>query len=154
MTASQAGEVVIGSVRIKADVVSRDEREGGLRAILNFGHNVGHALEMLTGYSRFLHGEAVAIGMAAEARIAEAAGLCGEDTVERIDSLLKAAGLSTSPGEGVSTAKIIEAFGRDKKTLAGIPKFIMPREIGRVEIVANLDAAAVLEGLLMTGFSK
>ena len=151
MDAARAGEVVRRSVEIKAEVVSRDEREAGLRAILNFGHTVGHALEALTGYSRFLHGEAVAIGMVAACRIGREAGLCGDEPAERVSALCALAGLPIS-GEGFSAARVAEAFARDKKSVRGAPRFVLPEEIGRVKIGCEIAPETVAAGLRSAGF--
>jgi len=152
MDAETAGEVVLRSVEIKADVVSRDEREEGLRAILNFGHTVGHALEVVTGYSRYLHGEAVSIGMAAAARIAASLRMCGRDVGERIVALSAKVGLPVSP-DGVAAADVIASLARDKKAVAGRARFVLPREIGRVEIVDAVEEAVLRKALLETGFA-
>jgi 3-dehydroquinate synthase len=144
--------VVLRSVEIKADVVSRDEREGGLRAILNFGHTVAHAVETLTGFTTYLHGEAVSIGMAAAANVAEVMGLCDGSVGERISALCEALALPLR-APNISAAEVIEAFGRDKKTVGGVPRFVLPREIGKVEIGVRVDEGALREGLVETGFS-
>jgi 3-dehydroquinate synthase len=129
---------------IKAEVVAADEREGGLRAILNFGHTFGHAVEALSGYGTVLHGEAVAMGMVAAARLAERLGLCSASLSDRIRNLLARAGLPTDypalPKDGFLTT-----IGHDKKTVAGQPRYVLPTEIGRVEIRADVDEAVMLE---------
>ena len=152
MDAATAVEVVGRSVEIKADVVSRDEREGGLRAILNFGHTVAHALEAVTGYSRFLHGEAVAVGMVAACRIGEELGMCGGDLAERTATLCARLGLPVT-GEGFSAADIMAAFARDKKSVAGAPRFVLPERIGTVRIGCEVGADALARGLSKTGFA-
>jgi 3-dehydroquinate synthase len=129
---------------IKAEVVAEDEREGGLRAILNFGHTFGHAVEALSGYGTVLHGEAVAMGMAAAARLAERLGLCPGEVPTRLHALLGRAGLPTDyptlPKDGFLTT-----IGHDKKAVAGRPRYVLPTAIGRVEIRADVDEALVLE---------
>lgn len=152
MDAATSGEVVRRSVEIKADVVSRDEREGGLRAILNFGHTVAHALEAVTGYSRFLHGEAVAIGMVAACRIGEELGMCGGEVAERTEALCARLGLPVS-GEGFSAGDIIAAFARDKKSVGGAPRFVLPEKIGTVRIGCEVGADALEKGLSKAGFA-
>jgi 3-dehydroquinate synthase len=126
---------------IKAEVVSRDERESGLRAILNYGHTVGHALETETGYAAFLHGEAVAIGMRLEAELAHAMGLLTRDEVTTIVRLLEAFGLPSQLPRGVPPDKLISLMALDKKAEGGELTIVLPHEIGRVEIHrrANLD---------------
>ncbi|MHC4713060.1 MAG: 3-dehydroquinate synthase [Planctomycetota bacterium] len=152
MDADTAAAVVLRSVEIKAEVVSADERESGLRAILNFGHTVGHALEALTGYSKYLHGEAVSIGMAAAANVAAALGMCDRKDAERIRALCAEAGLPVST-EGVAGADVIAAFARDKKAVGGKPRFILPSRIGKVEIVDGVDESVVRNALVETGFA-
>jgi 3-dehydroquinate synthase len=128
--------VIATSVRQKADVVSRDERElTGLRATLNYGHTVGHAVEMLTDYRRFLHGEAVAIGMVAAARVSQALGECDAKTVERIRTLLARAGLPTDLPADLDHAALALAMRGDKKTRAGRIRFVALQAIGRVKLV-------------------
>jgi 3-dehydroquinate synthase len=137
--------VIAESVRLKAEVVSSDERENGLRRVLNLGHTIGHALEAETKYRRFLHGEAVAWGMIAAARIA--AG------VERIDSA--AAGRITSavrrlgplPTVEVRSRNLLRRLKSDKKTRNGVVHFVLPTEIGKVEIVNDVPEAVVVEAI-------
>ena len=129
-----AGEMhdLIGrSIEIKAGVVERDERESGLRKILNFGHTLGHAIEQLSGYS-ILHGEAVAIGMALEARLGERAGLTEEGTARRIEGCLRSAGLPTGRPRGMHSADIIAATRGDKKTRQGNVEYVLPVRIGEM----------------------
>jgi 3-dehydroquinate synthase len=128
---------------IKAEVVAQDEREGGLRAILNFGHTFGHAVEALSGYGTVLHGEAVAMGMVVAARLAERLALCPAGLVERIRALLARAGLPTDYPR-LSKADFLATIGHDKKAVGGRPRYVLPREIGRVEVRADVDEAAVL----------
>ena len=129
------------SVRLKAQVVSADEREGDLRRVLNFGHTIGHALEAATAYRRFLHGEAVAWGMIAAARIARELGCCPADVQERIrEAVLRWGSL---PAVTVQTAKAIKLIGSDKKTEAGVLHFVLPTRIGHVEVVKNVPESSV-----------
>jgi 3-dehydroquinate synthase len=153
MNADLAARIILRSVEIKAAVVSADERESGLRAILNFGHTVGHALEALTGYQKYLHGEAVAVGMIAAANIAVSASLCPSSVAERIWKLVAAVGLPTGP-EKVRTGEILAAVARDKKAVAGKARFVLPREIGRVDVVDDIPFEAVRMGLALTGFAE
>jgi 3-dehydroquinate synthase len=128
--------VVATSAHQKADVVSRDERElTGLRATLNFGHTVGHAVELLTDYRRFLHGEAVAIGMVAAARVSEALGTCDGAVVTRIRDLLGRAGLPTGVPEDLDRRALALAMRSDKKSKSGKIRFVAVRQIGQVELV-------------------
>jgi 3-dehydroquinate synthase len=121
-------EIIHRCVRIKLEVVRRDERESGLRMILNYGHTVGHALERASNF-RLSHGEAVAIGMHAEARIARGLGLCGTKFVERQARLLERFGLPTRvPRLG----GILRAMAHDKKRLGRAIRFVLPRGVGRM----------------------
>ena len=140
---ARALEFVIGcSARQKARVVGRDERESGLRQILNFGHTIGHALESVTRYRRFLHGEAVAWGMLGAARIAVAARLLGEESALRITRLIVRCGeLPSLPG--FSSAALLRAIGRDKKSRGGNVGWVLPREIASVEYGVKVPDAVV-----------
>jgi 3-dehydroquinate synthase len=126
---------VATSCRLKADVVSRDEREEtGLRAVLNFGHTIGHAIEAVAGYGgKFQHGEAVAVGMVLESRLAEALGWIGPDTTARLEALLRRFGLPTSIGS-LKPDALLDAMTRDKKNRCGKVRFVLPRRIGHVEL--------------------
>jgi 3-dehydroquinate synthase len=124
-------EVIATSCAIKARVIEKDEREDDHRAVLNFGHTVGHALEAVTRYQKFLHGEAVAIGMAKAAAIAYQQGFCDAITLGRIIKLIKSAGLPTEIPEEVSTQSLVEAMELDKKSAHGRVKFVMCTGIGK-----------------------
>jgi 3-dehydroquinate synthase len=127
---------VIGdSIRVKADVVSADEKESGLRRILNFGHTIGHALEAATDYSHFLHGEAVAWGMIAAAAIAREVGACNGATAERITAATQLFG--PLPVVSCDVQSILGRLGADKKTVAGAVHFVLPQKIGKV-IISNV----------------
>ena len=122
-------DVIARSVEIKADVVRRDEREGGLRKILNFGHTIGHAVELLSDYE-LLHGEAIAIGMALEAELAERLELAEPGTAERLRGLLRAAGLPTQRPPQMPPERIVQAMKSDKKARRGVTEYSLPRRIG------------------------
>jgi 3-dehydroquinate synthase len=128
---------------MKADIVSRDERETGERALLNLGHTFGHALEAATGYSdRLLHGEAVAIGMALAFQLSVRLGLCpGQDT-QRFIRHLKAAGLPSSitdiPGPRPPAGELIAHMGHDKKAKDGKINFILLRGIGQAFVTSDV----------------
>jgi 3-dehydroquinate synthase len=127
----------------KAGVVSRDERElTGLRATLNYGHTVGHAVEMLTDYRHFLHGEAVAIGMVAAARVSQALGVCDAAVVARIRDLLARAGLPTELPAPLDRGALALAMRGDKKSHGGKIRFVAVRRIGQVELM-DLTAAEI-----------
>jgi 3-dehydroquinate synthase len=120
---------VARSVEIKAAIVAADEREAGLRAILNFGHTVAHALEATAQYT-LLHGEAVAVGMVYEARLAEALGIAPRETAARITSLVSRCGLPHTRPDTASVDALVRAMQYDKKARAGVVRFALPRAIG------------------------
>ena len=142
--------VVAGSCRLKASVVERDEQEAELRHVLNYGHTIGHALEAATGYDRFTHGEAVSIGIAAEARLAEILGIAKPDTTARQMDLLRAVGLPVR-GLATSPASVIDALGRDKKARDGRVPFVLAPEIGAFRLVFDAPREAVLAALEHVG---
>jgi 3-dehydroquinate synthase len=122
------------SVLNKAKVVAQDEREGGIRALLNFGHSFGHALETLTGYKRYLHGEAVAIGMVVAARLSELRGLCASGTTDRLAGLLQRFDLALELPHCVTTSAITQALELDKKGLTSGLRLILLKAIGSAVI--------------------
>ena len=128
--------IVAACCRQKAAVVAADEREErGERAVLNFGHTVGHAIEALTEYRELLHGEAVAIGMVAAARVSRALGHCGDQAMARLERLLKHAGLPTDIPDGLTPAALALAMQHDKKSADGRIRFVCLQEIGRTVFV-------------------
>lgn len=134
-------KVIADSVRLKASVVSADEREGGLRQVLNFGHTIGHALEAETGYTQLLHGEAVAWGMIAATHIALSAGKLDSVTAGRISNAV--IGFGDLPRMKWKTAAILKRLRYDKKTRQGAVHFVLPREIGKVEITSDVPEVIV-----------
>src|SRR6185503_16831158 len=138
--------VVAGSCRLKASVVERDEQEAELRNVLNYGHTIGHAVEAVTGYARWTHGEAVSLGIVAEARLAERLGVAAPETTARQVSLLRAAGLPVA-GSGADPAAVVEAMGRDKKARDGRVPFVLAPEIGSFRVVFDVPPTAILETL-------
>ncbi len=139
-------EVVYRCVAIKASVVGQDERERGLRAILNYGHTVGHAIERAGGYRRYLHGEAVAIGMEAEAVIAMHMKLAPLEVVAAQNRLLKACGLPTRL-ERIGRNSLLRAMQHDKKVLDGRARFVLPERIGRVRHGIEVPREVIMEAL-------
>jgi thiazole biosynthesis protein ThiH len=138
--------VVGRSAALKADVVERDEREiTGLRAILNYGHTFAHAYETAAGYGTLLHGEAVAIGMVSAAALGESLGRIGPDVVARQEQLLRAFDLPVTvpTGPGFTSDALLATMARDKKTVGGRLRFVLPTRIGHVELVDGIDPAAV-----------
>jgi len=137
--------LIAQSVKLKAEVVSADEREGGLRRVLNLGHTIGHALEVETGYRRLLHGEAVAWGMVAATNIALSVGRTDSVTAGRIaDAVLS---LGRLPEVNVGARKVLARLQSDKKTQNGVVHFILPREIGKVEVASDVPESAVIEAV-------
>jgi 3-dehydroquinate synthase len=138
--------IIAEGVRIKAEVVSADERENGLRRILNFGHTFGHALEAETGYTRFLHGEAVSWGMRAATYLASATDMLADSDRDAILQTLENYG-PIPPLTGVSTAQIQCRLLRDKKTVQKRIHFVLPVKIGEVKIVSDVSVAAVQKAI-------
>ncbi len=120
---------IVRSIEIKASIVSRDEREEGLRKTLNFGHTIGHAIELVSGYS-LLHGEAVAIGMALEGRLAERVGVAIPGTADTIIAALRAFSLPTTLPDAFESEAVIAAMGSDKKARGGKTRFALPSRVG------------------------
>ena len=137
--------LITQSVKLKAAVVSADERENGLRRVLNFGHTIGHALEAQTSYRYFLHGEAVAWGMIAASIIAAAVKKTDRPTAQRISSATVA--LGPLPRVEVDAARILRSLQADKKTRDGVVHFVLPRAIGSVEVVNTVPQSVVLEAI-------
>ncbi len=144
--AGSVDRIIQDSVRMKAEVVSADEREGDLRRILNFGHTFGHALEAETHYTRFLHGEAVSWGMRAATHLAQMTGhLSAEDCVEILD-VLRLYG-PIPPVDGIDAVSIFNLLVRDKKTVQGKVHFVLPVRIGEVAVVAGVQDRLVREAI-------
>lgn len=140
-------DLVARSVEIKADVVGRDERESGVRKILNFGHTIGHAVELVSEFS-LLHGEAVAIGMVYEARIAERIGVADAGTAAEVQRVVRAAGLPDECPEGLSVDDIVAATRGDKKARGGRAEYALPARIGAMAGATNGWGIAVSEDLV------
>jgi 3-dehydroquinate synthase len=136
--------LIAGSVRIKADVVKADEREGNLRRILNYGHTLGHTLEAETRYRRFLHGEAVAFGMIAAGRLAEALELLAPDDRARIERTVLDYGPLPDPADVVAE-NLVKRVSGDKKTIGGRVHFVLADRIGHVQVVTNPPQDLVLK---------
>src|SRR5512139_1412517 len=139
------GHIIRRSCEIKADVVSKDEREGGLRAILNFGHTIGHAVETAANYT-MRHGEAVAIGMVYAAKLAHRIGQCDARVPERVEKLVRDYGLPaglSAMKERPAEARIMDAIQVDKKAEGGKVRFVLPKKIGEVAVTKEWDPAAL-----------
>ena len=132
-------KVIASSIRMKADVVRRDERESGLRMILNLGHTVGHALEAATRYKAMLHGEAVGWGMIAALYLARKRGTITQGQMERMERLIHLYG--PLPRLKVRVAKIVAATGHDKKNVGGVRRFVLPVGIGDAGVVEDVTPA-------------
>lgn len=124
--------------QIKSHIVGMDETEQGIRAILNFGHTIGHAIEAATDYEKYTHGEAVAIGMIYEAKLAYELGLIEKDYMEGLIALLERCSLPTKV-ENLDAITLIDKMTLDKKNIQGDIVFILPTGAGKVEIYSNID---------------
>ncbi len=144
---SELIDVIARSCEIKAEVVAEDETEQGLRAILNFGHTIGHAIEALTHYRRYKHGEAIAIGMVSAALIGEEMGVTPIEVTARIRVALMLAGLPIAFPDDLSVEDVLLAAGRDKKTQAGRLHFVLVRRLGDVFISGDVSEKAVRTAL-------
>jgi 3-dehydroquinate synthase len=139
-------ELISAAVRIKAEVVSADERESDLRRILNFGHTVGHAIEAETGYVTFLHGEAIAWGMLCATRLAELRRMLSAGEARRIHSVICRYG-PLPRANALNAERLLARLGSDKKTLQGRVHFVLPVRIGQVEIVSGIDPATIRQAI-------
>lgn len=139
-------KVVQRSCQIKAEIVSLDEREKNLRMILNFGHTVGHALEAVTQYKRFRHGEAIAFGMRSEGRMALEKGSWSDGEFRRLEALLNRLDMKATT-DGLCVDEVKRAMAVDKKVLNGKLRIVLPKKIGQVEVNDDVDDATVMAGL-------
>jgi 3-dehydroquinate synthase len=143
--------VIARSCRLKAGVVEKDEREeSGLRAVLNYGHTFAHAFEALTGYGTLLHGEAVSIGMACAARLAQRLGRVDAAFVSRQNDLIEALGLPVKAPR-LDREKVLATMMHDKKVEHGKLRFILPSRMGRVELVGDIDPGDVKAAMESAG---
>lgn len=133
--------------QIKAEVVALDEKESGIRALLNLGHTFGHAIEAELGYGKWLHGEAVSAGTVMAAKTAEYQGLITQQQVERIVSILKKAKLPIHTPEGMSFDDFMRHMMRDKKVLAGELRLVLPTSIGTAEVVKNVPESVIEDAI-------
>lgn len=147
MRSDVVDQLIAAAVRIKAEVVSADEREGNLRRILNFGHTVGHAIEAETGYVQFLHGEAIAWGMLAATRLSEILGLLASDAANRIRRTVCRYG-PLPPVKDIDISHLIARLANDKKTLQGKIHFVLPTRIGDVSIVPEIETAVIRRAIV------
>jgi 3-dehydroquinate synthase len=133
------------SVAIKAAIVAKDEKESGLRKILNYGHTLGHAIETVTGYRQYKHGEAISIGMMAAATMAHRLGICSDDMVTRQARLLSRLGLPTRL-QRLDQAEMIRVLALDKKVVGGNVHFVLPESIGSV-CVQKVEEQSIVRAL-------
>ncbi|MBY0490067.1 MAG: 3-dehydroquinate synthase [Gemmatimonadaceae bacterium] len=144
--------LIAGSVHIKADVVAEDTREGGLRQILNFGHTIAHAVEKLRQY-QMLHGDAVAMGMVAEARIAEAIGLASPGLALAVEDAVRSAGLPSALPSDLSIEAIIAETHGDKKARGGAARYALPRSLGEMDAAEGRWSVAVPDAVVLGALS-
>ena len=145
--------IISESCRIKGEVVTADERDSGLRRILNFGHTAGHALEAVTKFRRFRHGEAVGYGMLVAAELASARGALAERDKQALADLIASLG-PLPPIADLSAASILEAMQHDKKIVAGTLHFVLPTAIGATAIVDDVKESELRYALIKVGLSK
>ena len=141
--------VVSWSTRIKADIVEKDEKDLGLRAVLNYGHTIGHAVESASDF-RMKHGEVVAVGMVAEARISNRLGMLGESELDRLKSIIERAGLHARMPK-LEVERVIQAIKHDKKIVKGRLRFALPRSLGDTIITNEVDLSLVEQVLVDLG---
>jgi 3-dehydroquinate synthase len=148
LDAGVLAEIITGSCRIKAGVVAEDERESGRRALLNFGHTFGHAIETAMGYGEWLHGEAVGAGMVLAARLSFRLGRCSDLDVQRIRNLIEKAGLPVEPPDSIDADRFLELMARDKKANDdGLRFVLLDGGIGRTALVSDVPTNLVREVL-------
>ncbi|GHO43085.1 hypothetical protein KSX_12480 [Ktedonospora formicarum] len=152
LPASLLMQIIARSIDLKVQVIEEDEKESGLRAILNYGHTVAHALESVAGYGELLHGEAVSLGMVAAAALAQEAGMLPSDEVQRQNALLEALGLPVAYQGNVRAQAILAKIQLDKKVVSKRVRWIMPRHIGDVVITEMPDE--LVERVISTFFAE
>ncbi len=140
-------DAIVRSVEIKRDVVERDERESGLRATLNYGHTVGHAIEVLAGYGKYRHGEASSIGMVTEALVAENEGLAAKGLAREVAATLVKMRLPVEMDGSLDTGEMIRAIELDKKTLGGKIRLALPTRIGKCTVVDDISPEALASAI-------
>lgn len=127
-------DIIKNSCEIKAEVVTKDERESSLRAILNYGHSIGHAIETLTNYTTYLHGEAISIGMVLEAKLSQMLGYLDKESFDKIKGIFKEFGLPVDMPSFIEPASLIKTILLDKKNIHGKIRFVIPESIGKMKI--------------------
>ena len=142
--------LILESVKTKLEIVSQDEKEAGIRALLNFGHSFGHALETESNYSRFLHGEAVSIGMITAARLSEIRGFCQAGTATRLATLLSILGLPVKQPADIKINDLTKALALDKKALASGLRLVLLKAIGSAVVDNQCSEDDILAALKQT----
>jgi 3-dehydroquinate synthase len=145
--------LIVRSVEIKSSIVLQDEREGGIRRTLNFGHTLGHAIESESGYG-VLHGEAIAIGMVLEASLGERLGVTTSGTADRLRHTIAGAGLAVTIPKGLNAERILNATRTDKKAREGVVEYALVAEIGRAVAGVRAPDETVLQVLTQTGSTQ
>jgi len=135
-------EAISESCKIKARIVEQDEKETGIRAILNFGHTIGHAIEAVAGYNKYTHGEAISIGMVYESLIAKELGLVNDDYVNTLRLMLDRANLPTVL-KNIDSEKLVQKMFYDKKNLQSGITFVLPTDYGKVGIFQDVDVVLI-----------
>lgn len=136
-------KLIADNVKVKADIVQQDEKESGVRALLNLGHTFAHAIEVTSGYGTYKHGEAVALGCVAACFLAAESGMCSYEIYERAKSLFQKAGLPVS-AQLASDADLMAAMRRDKKVQDGALRLVLPTGYGQAQIYDNIQEARIL----------
>ncbi len=134
------GEAIFRSCACKAEVVAQDEREGGLRAILNLGHTFGHAIETFAGYGNWLHGEAVGTGMLMAADLSAREGMIGPEDCDRVAALVRRAGLPERPPETMTGADFLKLMAVDKKNIDGRLRLVLLASLGRAVVTSEVSS--------------
>ncbi|MCS6831385.1 MAG: 3-dehydroquinate synthase, partial [bacterium] len=146
---TRLAEIIYRCCEIKANIVSQDETEQGVRATLNFGHTVGHALEATMGYGRLLHGEAVSVGMVSAALVGEVVGVTPVGTSAEIARALHTLGLPVALPQGVKFETLLTVMARDKKARGGQVRFVLLERIGQARLPVVVNEKQVLHALNM-----
>jgi len=140
-------EAIYRSCKHKAEVVADDEKEAGQRALLNLGHTFGHAIETGMGYGKWLHGEAVAVGMVMAAQLSQKMGWLDSDDVKRIETLMQAANLPTTPPKEISATQFMDLMSVDKKVLDGVLRLVLMQSMGKAIVTDEFDHEALVQVL-------
>ncbi len=143
-------QAIYRSCEIKAEVVAEDERESGVRALLNLGHTFGHAIETAMGYGNWLHGEAVAAGMVMAAQLSQSMGWLDEKDVVYVRSILEQANLPIAPPDDMSQAQFNEIMAVDKKVLDGVLRLVLMKQLGKAVVTSEFDHQALQSMLAET----